>query len=104
MYAPQAMPTPRPTGSLPCLFAQSDRVTTCRMHSASPMVPMRIQFAVSVFGLATIFKRSSAGSMLSFAAILSSWISCPKRGCGVPWPRLGPHAGLLVNIRHASNL
>ncbi len=74
------------------------------MHSASPMVPSFSQLAVSAPGLATIPSRSSAGSSASFAAILSSWISCPKRGCGVPWPRFGPQGGLLVNTRQASNL
>jgi hypothetical protein len=39
--------------------------------------------------------------MPSFSAILSSWISCPKRGCGVPWPRLEPQGGLLVKTRAA---
>ena len=39
----------------------------------------------------------------SFSAILSSWTSWPKRGCGVPCPRFGPHGGLFVNVRHASN-
>src|SRR5260370_28514897 len=28
----------------------------------------------------------------------------PKRGCGVPWPRLGPHRGLFVNTPTPPNL
>ena len=30
--------------------------------------------------------------------------SSAKRGCGVPWPRLGPQGGLLVKTRMPSNL
>ena len=33
------------------------------------------------------------------SAILSSCTSWPKRDCGVPWPRFGPHGGLLVKTR-----
>jgi hypothetical protein len=74
------------------------------MHSARPTEPTFSQFAVSESGLTIIERRSSAGSRPSFSAILSSWISWPKRGCGVPWPRLGPQGGLLVKTRAASNL
>ena len=74
------------------------------MHSARPVEPMRSQLAVSVSGLVTMLSRSSAGSSFSFSAILSSCTSWPKRGCGVPWPRLGPQGGLLVNVLQASNL
>ena len=98
------MPTPCPAGSFRCFAFHSERSTTRRMHSASPIVPMRNQLAVSEFGLATIFSRSSAGSRPSFSAILSSWTSWPNRGCGVPCPRLGPHGGLLVKTRAPSNL
>ena len=98
------MPTPLPYGSFLNLFFQSERATTCRMHSARPIEPIFSQFAVSESGLATIPRRSTAGSMPSFSAILSSCTSWPKRGCGVPWPRLGPQGGLLVKTRAASNL
>ena len=33
------------------------------------------------------------------SAILSSCTSWPNRDCGVPWPRFGPHGGLLVKTR-----
>ncbi len=46
--------------------------------------------------------RSSAGSLPSFSAILSSWTSTAKRGWVEPWPRLGPQAGLLVYSRMLS--
>jgi len=98
------MPTPRPAGSFRCFDFQSDRSTTRRMHSASPIVPMRNQLAVSVSGLATILSRNSAGSSPSFSAILSSCTSWPNRGCGVPCPRFGPHGGLFVKTRAPSNL
>ena len=68
------------------------------------MVPIFSQLAVSELGFTTMPSRSSAGDTASFSAILSSCTSWPKRGCGVPWPRLGPHGGLLVNTRAASNL
>ena len=83
---------------------QPERSTTAWMQSARPLEPIFSQFAVSEFSFVTMFRRSSAGSMRSFSAILSSCTSCPKRGCGVPWPRLGPQAGLFVNTLQASNL
>jgi hypothetical protein len=44
----------------------------------------------------SFLRRSSIGSIPSFSAALSSWHSMAKRGCTLPWPRLGPQAGLLV--------
>src|SRR6266852_843959 len=46
-------------------------------------------------------RRSSAGSMSSFSAILSSWISWPKRGCTVPWPRLGSQGASVERAGYA---
>src|SRR3954466_16053432 len=104
MYVLQARPTPLPFGSLRCLSFHPDISRTLRMHSSRPMVPTFSQLAVNELALTRFFSLNSAGSMFSFSAILSSCTSWPKRGCGVPCPRLGPHAGLLVNTRHASNL
>src|SRR5216117_3352351 len=69
-----------------------------------PIVPMRSQLAVSELGGTRCLRRSSAGSMPSCSAILSRWTSRAKRGCGVPWPRLGPQGGLFVNARAPWNL
>jgi hypothetical protein len=41
-------------------------------------------------------RRISMGSMPSRSASLSSCTSKAKRGCTLPWPRFGPHAGLFV--------
>ena len=40
-YDEQARPTPRPCGSLRNFCVHSERCTTLRMQSASPIVPMR---------------------------------------------------------------
>jgi hypothetical protein len=39
------------------------------------------------------------GSIPSRSASLSSCTSKAKRGCTLPWPRLGPQHGLLVKTR-----
>src|SRR5882762_8200338 len=123
MYAEHAMPMPGlrffgeeapPSRLPPCDAAvtpyrvrfsrQSDASTTLSMHSPRPMVVTVRWFAVLVKGSATIRLRRSAGSRPSCSAALSSWHSSANRGWGVPWPRLGPHGGLLVKMRAPSNL
>ena len=86
------------------LSRQPDASTTLSMHSPRPMVVTVKWFAVFVNGSATIRRRMSAGSSPSCSAARSSWHSSAKRGCTVPWPRLGPHGGLLVKMRAPSNL
>ena len=93
------MPTPRPKGSLRNFSRQPLARTTASMHGPSPIEPMRSQFAVTELAGCRIFERMSAGSSWRCSAILSSCTSTPKRGCGVPCPRLGPQGGLFVNAR-----
>src|SRR3989442_2810776 len=83
---------------------QPEDSTTLSMHSPRPMVVTVRWLAVLVNGSATIRRRISAGSSPSCSATLSIWHSKGERGCGVAWPRLGPHGGLLVKMRAASNL
>ena len=63
-----------------------------------------IWFAVTVPGASALRSRHSAGSSPSSWQNLSTWHSSAYRGCGVPWPRLGPQGGLLVKTRTPSNL
>src|SRR5439155_1159916 len=99
-----AKPMPWPKGSLPNFFFHPARSATRSMHSRSPVLLTRKPFTVTLLGSTNCFKRKSMGSMPSFSAISSSWISIAKRGCGVPWPRFGPQAGLFVKTRSPSNL
>src|SRR5215470_1967624 len=112
MYAEHAKPMPRRRGPgddprrvHPRHFcSQPDASTTLSMHSPRPIVVTVRWLAVFVNGSHTIRRRSSVGSSPSCSAALSICTSSPKRGWGVPWPRLGPHGGLLVNTRAPSNL
>jgi hypothetical protein len=61
---------------------------------------MRIQLAVSEFARCQVVEphlRRDRGRART--AILSSCTSSAKRGCGVPWPRFGPHGALFVKKR-----
>jgi hypothetical protein len=97
------MPRPRPRPSLRNRDRQPDASTTACTHCTSPIVRTLSQLAVRLSGGTAFWIRQSAGSMPSFSQILSIWTSRPNRGCGVPWPRLGPHGGLLVNVRQPRN-
>src|ERR1041385_1340582 len=103
MYEEQASPMPLPVGSFLNLSFQPEPRTTCSMQRPRPMVPTRSQLAVSELGGTRCLSRSSAGSSPSCSAILSRWTSSANRGCGVPWPRLGPHGGLFVETRAPPN-
>ena len=98
------MPMPLPGGSLPRFSRQPEASTTRSMHSPSPVVLTVRWFAVLVKGSVRLRRRMSAGSRPSCSAALSIWHSMAKRGCGVPWPRLGPQGGLFVKMRAPSNL
>ena len=74
------------------------------MHSTRPVVVTVRWLAVFVNGSVAMRRRIAAGSSPSCSAALSIWTSRAKRGWGVPWPRLGPHGGLLVKMRAPSNL
>ena len=98
-YDEQASPMPRPSGSLRNFSRHpSDRRRAgctrrarwcrCAGNWRSRYPPAR-----------SMPSRRSAGSFCRPSAILSSCTSCPKRDCGVPCPRFGPHGGLLVNTR-----
>src|SRR5262245_5528295 len=113
MYAEQAKPMPRLRAAAELMLdvfqpfhfrRHPEASTTLSMHSLRPIVVIVRWFAVFVNGSATMRRRLSVGSRPSCSAALSSWHSSAKRGCGVPWPRLGPHGGLLVKIRAPSNL
>ena len=93
------MPRPRPRSSLPKRCFQPDAATTASRQADSPMVRICSQLAVRLSAGAALSIRHWAGSRPSRSQILSMWTSSPKRGCGVPWPRLGPHGGLLVKVR-----
>src|SRR5213082_2667838 len=97
MYDEHARPIPCPGGSLRNFSFHPEPSTTLRMHSPRPIEPILSQFAVSELGGTRCLSLSSAGSIPSCSAILSSWTSRANRGCGVPWPRFGPHGGLFVN-------
>src|SRR5262245_20781047 len=99
MYMLPATPTPRPYGSLRNFFVHSLAFSTAARHSRKPFDVMRMPLVVVVFDARKLRRRSSIGSRPTASDILSSWHSSAKRGCTEPWPRLGPHAGLLVNTR-----
>ncbi len=61
-----------------------------------PFEVTRIPLSVRAFGATRLRRRSSIGSIPRRSEILSSETSNAKRGCTLPWPRLGPHGGLLV--------
>ena len=70
------------------------------MHSPRPIEPTRSQLAVSESGGCQVPEPQLGRIDAQIcSAILSSCTSSAKRGCGVPWPRLGPQGGLLVNAR-----
>ena len=73
------------------------------MHAPSPMDPTRRKFAVSESGGLQLLKAHLGRVEAERShAILSSCASSANRGCGVPWPRLGPHGGLFVKTRAPS--
>jgi hypothetical protein len=74
------------------------------MHSVRPQVVTVRWFTVFWCSGTTVRRRISAGSSPSSSAMRSRCTSKANRGWGVPWPRFGPQGGLLVKIRHPSNL
>ena len=91
-----ATPTPRPKGILRNFSRQPLARSTASRHSRKPLEVTRSSFTVRVCSPMKLARRSSMGSIPTRSASLSSWTSKAKRGWTEPWPRLGPHAGLLV--------
>jgi hypothetical protein len=86
-------------GQLPVLRFQSLARSTASRHCRKPLEVTRSSLTVRVISPMKLRRRSSIGSMPSRSASLSSVTSKAKRGCTLPCPRFGPHAGLLVKTR-----
>jgi len=104
MYIEPAQPRPRPRPSFPRRAFQRLASSTWSRHWSKPLLVMRWPLTVVVFAPWKFRRRTSIGSIPASTASRSSWISSAKRGCTEPWPRLGPHGGLLVKTRVEWNL
>ena len=61
-----------------------------------PFEVTRMPLTVRAFGADEVPPAQLDGIDAERSAILSSETSKAKRGCTLPWPRLGPQGGLLV--------
>ena len=61
-----------------------------------PFEVTRRPLRVGAFGGDEVPPAQLDGVEAELSAILSSETSKAKRGCTLPWPRLGPQGGLLV--------
>jgi hypothetical protein len=90
---------PLPRGSLPYFVAQPLFASAESSVARNSQLPISMSFTVHVSGVMALRRRISIGSIPSSSAIMFSKHSKANRGCGTPWPRIAPQAGLLVITR-----